>query len=466
MISFQENIQLPTDLQSTFSILADFSNLTDWDPGIASVEKITPGELKIGTEFLVFAEFFFQKLPMTYTLTEYEQNKKVAYRGEADNVTAFDVMEFVENSSGCLVKYKAEFVFKDFLANQEAIMKVVLQTTANNAFAGMKRAFSIPSDINENLSNKYFYKLFFPIVYDFSKIGYNFSKKNHKVITTDLSNKTALVTGGSSGIGFETALKLAKRKSTVILVGQNKSKLIKAKEKIISETGNSNISIEQADLSLMSEIKSLAKRISDKITSLDILVNNAGAMFNKREITSEGYEKSFALLLLSPCLLTSLLVPKLKESKDGSRIINVSSGGMYAQKLDLDDIQSEQKYSGEIAYAKAKRGLVILSEYWAAHFKKDRISSYCMHPGWADTEAVQQSLPGFYSLTKSILRTPKEGADTVYWLAASSELNKSTGGFYLDRKIQPVHVFFTETSPEEEKKFLTYIDSLVKEYMK
>lgn len=464
MISFEENIQLPTDLHSTFSILADFSNLTDWDPGIASVEKLTPGILKIGTEFKVFAEFFFQKLPMKYIVTEYELNKKVSYIGEADTVKAFDTMEFIENSEGCLVKYKAEFEFKGLLAMQESLMRVILQNTANNAFAGMRRAFSLPGKIDENFSNKHFYKLFLPIVYDFSKMGYNSSRKNFKVVTSDLTDKIAIVTGASSGIGYEIALKLAKRKSTVILVGRNESKLVRAKQKIFSETENPNLFIEIADLSLMSDTIALADRVLQKFAAIDILINNAGAMFNEREVTSEGYEKSFALLLLSPCLLTNLLFAKLKESKEGSRIVNVSSGGMYSQKLQLDDLQSEKDYSGEVAYAKAKRGLVILSEHWAKIWKNENVSSFCMHPGWADTEAVEQSLPGFYKLTKSILRTPEEGADTVYWLAASNELKNSTGGFYLDRKKQPTHVFFTETFDEEEQRFLNYMDSLIQKY--
>jgi len=465
MITFEENIQLQTDLQSSFYILSDFSNLTDWDPGIASVEKLTPGILKVGTEFQVFAEFFFQKLPMKYTLTEYDRNKKVSYIGEADNVIAYDTMEFSENIDGCLVKYKATFEFKGILGSQENLMKIILQNTANNAFAGMKRAFSYSEDIEENTFNKHFYKLIFPILYDFSKIGYNTTKKNYKVITNNLTTKTALVTGGSSGIGFETALKLAKRGCAVILAGRNEQKLMQAKEKIFSTTGNPNIFIEKADLSLMSETKLLATRISEKFSSIDFLINNAGAMFNKREVTTEGFEKSFALLLLSPCLLTNLLVPKLKKSKEPSRIINVSSGGMYTQKLDLKDIQSEIEYSGAVAYAKAKRGLVIVSEYWANLWKKENISSFCMHPGWADTEAVEESLPTFYNLTKSILRSPAQGADTIFWLAASDELKNQTGRFYLDRKKQPTHIFFTENSKEEELKFLDYMNSIVKKFI-
>jgi NAD(P)-dependent dehydrogenase (short-subunit alcohol dehydrogenase family) len=466
VIIFEKNIELPTDINGTFSVLADFSNLTNWDPGIARVQKLTAGELKIGTEFEVIAEFFLQKVPMKYTLIEYELNKKVSYRGDAETVTAIDTMEFLPNQNGCLVKYKATFEFKGILAMLEPLMKMILQNTANNAYAGMRRAFSLPSKIESEISNQLSYKFILPLIYDFSKLGYNSAKKNFKAITANLSTKTAIVTGASSGIGLEAALKLANRQATVILVGRNEKKLESAKEKIISESGNKNISFEIADLSLMKETKSLADRILKKFDSIDILINNAGALFNSREVTEEGYEKSIALLLYSPCLLTKLLLPNLKKAREGSRIVNVSSGGMYTQKLDLEDLESKKNYNGAVAYAKAKRGLVIMSEYWARVFQADKISSFCMHPGWADTEAVRDSLPRFYTMTKFILRTPEQGADTIYWLAASDELKKSTGGFYLDRKIQPTHVFFTENSEEEEQNFLEYMNSFLEKWAK
>ncbi len=464
MITFEENIELPTNLQSAFSIIGDFSNITEWDPGIASVRKITKGEIRVGTEFEIYANFFFQKVPMKYTLIEYEVNKKVIYIGEAENVKAVDMIEFFESKSGCLLKYKADFEFKGFLSTQESLLKIILRNTANNAFAGMRKAFSPVESIKNETRNEMSYKFFLPIIYDFSKFGYNSSKKNFKAVATDLKTKVAVVTGASSGIGFETSLKLARRQATVILCGRNEKKLDSAKSQIISETGNQSIFIEIADLSLMQETKSLAERILKKFDSVDILINNAGAMFNERVVTQEGFEKSIALLLYSPYLLTNLLLPLLQKSKSGSRIVNVSSGGMYAQKLDLDDLESKENYSGERAYAKAKRGLVILSEFWAKNLKEKNISSFCMHPGWADTEAVQTSLPRFYSLTKPILRSPEEGADTIYWLSASAELENKTGGFYLDRKMQPTHVFFTQSSISEENKFLDYMDSFLKKY--
>ncbi|MCB1179351.1 MAG: SDR family NAD(P)-dependent oxidoreductase, partial [Leptospiraceae bacterium] len=195
-------------------------------------------------------------------------------------------------------------------------------------------------------------------------------------------------------------------------------------------------------------------------------INNAGALFNEKELTSEGFEKSFALLLLGPYIFTTLLFPLLKNSENGARIINVSSGGMYGSRLEVQHLNSTDDYNGTIAYSRAKRGLVAISEFWAESLKKDNIASFSMHPGWTDTEAVKSSLPGFYNLTKDILRNTKEGADTINWLASAEELNKKTGGFYLDRKLQPQHIFFTEHSPEEVKNLVDFLENCGEKFLK
>jgi len=123
-------------------------------------------------------------------------------------------------------------------------------------------------------------------------------------------------------------------------------------------------------------------------------------------------------------------------------VVNVSSGGMYSQKIHVDDLQSEKgRYSGSVAYARAKRGLMILTEVWAKKWRESGITVNAMHPGWADTPGVESSLPGFYRLTRSLLRSPHEGADTAVWLAASTEAGKVTGKFWLDREQHPSHLF-------------------------
>ena len=105
-------------------------------------------------------------------------------------------------------------------------------------------------------------------------------------------------------------------------------------------------------------------------------------------------------------------------SKSGNaRIINVSSGGMYTQKIDVDDLQNKEvPYDGAKAYARAKRGIVILTMLWAKRLKQKGIVAHAMHPGWVDTPGIESSLPGFHSMTKSILRTPEQGRIPLYGL--------------------------------------------------
>jgi NAD(P)-dependent dehydrogenase (short-subunit alcohol dehydrogenase family) len=122
-------------------------------------------------------------------------------------------------------------------------------------------------------------------------------------------------------------------------------------------------------------------------------------------------------------------------------VVNVLSGGMYTQKIDVEDLQSEKTgYSGAVAYARAKRGLLIVTEEWARRWAKDGIVVNAMHPGWVDTPGVVSSLPEFHRLTKKVLRTPEEGADTIVWLAAATEAGKVSGEFWLDRRPHSKHV--------------------------
>jgi NAD(P)-dependent dehydrogenase (short-subunit alcohol dehydrogenase family) len=104
------------------------------------------------------------------------------------------------------------------------------------------------------------------------------------------------------------------------------------------------------------------------------------------------------------------------------------------------DLQSTRKeYKGSIAYARAKRGQVILTELWAERLADDGVVVHAMHPGWADTPGVEESLPIFRRVTKPFLRTPEQGADTIVWLAASEVAAETSGKFWLDRRPRSTH---------------------------
>ena len=160
---------------------------------------------------------------------------------------------------------------------------------------------------------------------------------------------------------------------------------------------------------------------------LDVVIDNAGAIFPERIESPDGFEATFATLVLGPFALIAGLLPLLR-STGGARVVAVTSGGMYAQRLRLDDLQWERaSFDGARVYAHAKRAQVALVREWARRVPVEEVAFNAMHPGWADTPGISAALPRFYGLMAPILRTPAEGADTTVWLAADPAAAGRTG---------------------------------------
>jgi dehydrogenase/reductase SDR family member 12 len=157
--------------------------------------------------------------------------------------------------------------------------------------------------------------------------------------------------------------------------------------------------------------------------------------------------------VLGPFLLTNCLSGLLAASAP-SRVITVSSGGMYTRRLDVDDLQSERgDYDGATAYAKTKRAQVVLTELWSQRLAGSGISFHSMHPGWADTPGIASSLPRFHRVVGPLLRDPAEGADTIVWLGAAAEPEHAPGRFWHDRRPRPTHrVPWTRETEEERRR--------------
>jgi NAD(P)-dependent dehydrogenase (short-subunit alcohol dehydrogenase family) len=253
-------------------------------------------------------------------------------------------------------------------------------------------------------------------------------------IETSLEDRTVVVTGATSGLGLSAACSLAALGARVVLVGRNPEKAEMARREVITASGNENVVVQLADLGLMKEVRALAARLLESEPAIHVLVNNAAILPGKRELTAEGLEQTFATDLLSPYLLTELLLPRLRASAP-ARIVNVLSGGMYLSGLEADDPEYETgKFDGSRAYARAKRALMVLTEQWAQELEGTGVVVNAMHPGWADTPGVVDSLPGFHSLMKPLLRSPEQGADTIVWLAAAAAAATPNGQFFLDRE--------------------------------
>ena len=273
----------------------------------------------------------------------------------------------------------------------------------------------------------------------FTNIGYKVRKRSWDPITESLEGRTVVITGATSGLGKAASLDIAKLGADLILVGRNPEKTAAVRDEIAAESGNDLVRFELADLSLMAQVRDLAERLLSNEPAIHVLVNNAGTLFNDRSETTEGIENTLATNLLGHFLLTNLLIPRLVDSAP-ARIINIASGGMYSQRISISNLQNDQEeYKGAAAYARTKRGQVILTEMWAEQLQDKGVTVSAMHPGWADTPGVVHSLPTFYKLTKPFLRTPAEGADTIVWLAASEEAAGRSGLFWHDREPRPTH---------------------------
>lgn len=280
------------------------------------------------------------------------------------------------------------------------------------------------------------------VVLSYTRLGYALRQATWKDtdLDVDMTGQVCLVTGATSGLGLVTAESLACLGATVYMLVRSEGKGRWVRKDIIRRTGNENVHLGIADLSSLASVRDFATRFLARERRLDVLVNNAGVLLPERKLSVDGIELSFATNVVGPFLLTGLLIPLLEASAP-SRIVNVSSGGMYAQKLDVTDLQFERKpFNGVIAYAQAKRAQVILTELWAEKLAGSGITVNAMHPGWADTPGVQTSLPTFRRFTRRSLRTPEQGADTILWLAVARSVAGITGKFWFDRRERGTHL--------------------------
>ena len=282
-----------------------------------------------------------------------------------------------------------------------------------------------------------------PVVPSFTKLGYQVrSRLEHwtDLESYDLTGRTIVVTGATSGLGRQAAEQFARLGSHVIISGRNAVKAEGVRADIVEHTGSSELSVACADMAELDQVRAMADELIAAHPRIDVLVHNAGTLTANRTVNSRGIESTVASQVLGPFLLTSLLLPALRAASPG-RVLTMSSGGMYAAALTVENLQmTEATYRGSDQYARAKRAQVTLNEMWAQQIERTELVFHAMHPGWADTPGVQESLPQFRRLMKPLLRTPVEGVDTLVWLAADDgEPLCTTGDFWHDRRRRKIH---------------------------
>lgn len=281
-----------------------------------------------------------------------------------------------------------------------------------------------------------------PVFTSFTRIGYDARSRlaNWKPLGDyDATGRVILVTGATSGLGLVSAEQLAAAGATVVLLGRDAAKTNRVRDEIATRTGSELISTVVADMGDLVAVRRVAAELNSTLDRLDVLIHNAGALSATRQVSPQGTELTVASQVVGPFLLTTLLMPLLLRSAP-ARVLTMSSGGMYASPLRVDGLQMGDDYKGSEQYARAKRAQVTLNEMWAQKYPGRDVVFHAMHPGWADTPGVRDSLPTFRKIVGPLLRSPQQGADTMVWLALDDEAPlAATGTFWLDRHERSIH---------------------------
>jgi NAD(P)-dependent dehydrogenase (short-subunit alcohol dehydrogenase family) len=244
-----------------------------------------------------------------------------------------------------------------------------------------------------------------------------------------MKGKICLVTGATSGIGYEAALELARRGATVVLTARDRARGEKAQGAIRAAAGGATVELLNCDLADLASVRAAAAEFRTRHDRLHVLLNNAGVWHTTRKLTKDGLEETFAANHLGPFVLTNLLLDLLKASAPG-RIVNVSSALHFRGRMDWDDLQMEKKYDGTQAYSNSKLANVLFTRALAARLEGTRVAVNAVHPGVIAT-SLSRELPKFVrALLPFVLSTPRKGAQPLIRLSADGDVEAVTGRYF------------------------------------
>jgi NAD(P)-dependent dehydrogenase (short-subunit alcohol dehydrogenase family) len=252
----------------------------------------------------------------------------------------------------------------------------------------------------------------------------------------DMSGRTCLITGATSGVGRAAAFELAGLGAGLVLVGRNRERGEATVAEVRRASGNDDVSLLLADLSSQAEIRRLADEFLVGGRPLHVLLNNAGVINLRREETIDGIETTFAVNHLAYFLLTRLLLERLKQNAP-ARVVSVSSDA-HAQSgggLDFDDLEGRESYSLMRAYARSKLANILFTRELARRLAGSGVTANCLHPGFVGSNFAKNN--GFVAkaamtLLKPFARTPEKGAETAVYLCSAPEVEQVSGEYFVD----------------------------------
>jgi NAD(P)-dependent dehydrogenase (short-subunit alcohol dehydrogenase family) len=254
---------------------------------------------------------------------------------------------------------------------------------------------------------------------------------------SDTAGRVCLLTGATQGIGRAAAQSLIHTGMRLILVARDPVRLQALADQLRRAVPGAEVETLAGDLSRVAEIRRLAAEFRARHDRLHVLLNNAGAVFARREVTSEGLERTFALNHLGYFVLTQELLPVLKASAP-ARIVNVSSDAHLRASLDLDDLQYERRrYRGMAAYGQSKLLNILFTRELARRLEGTGVTANVMHPGFVRT-GFGHNTPGLLKsavqVAQLFARTPEQGARTLVYLGTSPAVATVSGQYFVDER--------------------------------
>ncbi len=250
--------------------------------------------------------------------------------------------------------------------------------------------------------------------------------------------RVCAITGASSGLGYETALALARQGATVALLCRSTERGERAREQIATATGNEDLHLIACDHANLDSVRAAAAELLARFDALHVLVNNAGLMLMQRRITVDGLEETFQVNHLSAFALTALLRERLVASAP-ARVITVSSLAHRGAQLDFADLQSQRLYDGFYVYCRSKLANVLFTYELARRLEGTGVTANTLHPGLVRTGFGHNNgrlTQVFMTLSQlpPISASAKRGARTQVWLASSPAVAQVSGRYFARRR--------------------------------
>ena len=274
--------------------------------------------------------------------------------------------------------------------------------------------------------------------------------------------KTCLITGATDGIGKQTALELAYKNYSLVLVGRKLEKGESVVSELIRETGNEFIQFHCADMSSMKAVKSLAIEIQRSYDTIDILLNNAGAYFSQFKLTHDGFENTIALNHFAYFYFTELLLDMVKSDLCG-RVINVASMAHRNAKLDFHDLQMLEDYSGWSSYCRSKLMNIMFTYECHRRYSDSGVTFNSLHPGFVNSNFGDNN-SGFAKKSINVVKAlfainVEKGAKTSVYLASSPELENVSGKFF--NKCKPVKSSSSSMVKKDQEKLWSETEAIL-----